>query len=298
MITSDVAAAAPLATPEPAAAPAPAPAAPAATPPSAPVAEQPFLRVNDRTVYRTQEDALKGWNELNGLAEKARSMDVFFKPTTEGGFGLKDVSQVSELLDKYAEYLFQKQQQTPQGTPAAAALTEEQKRLQQLEARLNGFEQQTQAQQVEAEQAAVKDGTSILESLLKDSNVISDADGNEEDRKILEQVGARIGSQINSASYDQKGNRIPDSVAERFIKGDAAARKKIISDELAVFNSFSERRSRSASATAASAKDAAMSSQPRTIPPAGGAAPADRSRMTPEQKERDRITRLNALFES
>jgi hypothetical protein len=315
------------ATPAPAAeTPAGAPAAPNTPPPATPAAaKQYFLELDERTKYETADDAKKGWGELKSLADRLRPFEQLMKPVSEGGFGLTADAAIKHL-DAYASELFQRQSATP-ATPGARSdaatvdaaargdkvayesldpawkahvdrlkqlgyVTED--RLKPIEAKLAAFDAQAAEKDIEITNAAVAHGETLLQGILKEKNIsMSDDD--------FAELGQAIGSKIDRDSYDANGKRIPGSIADSFIRGNEATRREIILKQANVFLKFGDTYAKSRTATAAADKTAAMNSQSRTLPAAGTptpATPGDRSKMSRDDKDRDRQQRVKALLEA
>src|SRR5258706_6567092 len=105
--------------PEPVVTPSePASSTPAAAPPAA-AATPPFLKVNDRTSYNSADDAIKGYNELQGRVTSLSAWEAMISaPIEKGGFGLTDPKQVAALLDELADI---RAKQNQSATPTANA---------------------------------------------------------------------------------------------------------------------------------------------------------------------------------
>lgn len=82
--------------------------------PEAPKVEEPFLRVNDRTVYKTREEALKGYEESG---KRISALSKWEKAGREGG--LEDPQSLPQLLNELRELRAAKAaaaQTAPKGT--------------------------------------------------------------------------------------------------------------------------------------------------------------------------------------
>jgi hypothetical protein len=313
LLNADTAPATPAAEPAPAA---PADAVPAAAPP-----ESFYLTVNDRTKYRTAEDAVKGFQELQ---EKYSGWSEISKAW---GDDLKDPKYVNELLTDLANR--RAAERAAQATPTAAAsstpskatidaaaagdkaaldsLTPEWKAhveqlnkigyvtkdaLQPLQQQIAALASQRETERQAAEQqhqdAAVREGTGHLEKVMKEAGfTVTD--------ESLAAVGKRIGAQINNDSYDAQGRIIPGSLGDQYLRGDSTVRAKIIADEFSFFKSFAEGHATSKTASYVKDKNAAQASQPRTLPQGSSSAATPRTGpMTADERK----TRVGNIFDT
>ena len=271
------------------------PADSAAPVPSTPSQASPaFLEVNERTKYATKEDAIKGWNEAQSrISSLSKWEQLIAAPVEKGGFGITDPQQVAQLLDELAEIRASKPQQA---TPAAASNTSVQQNVQDavqgdanayarlspewkahvdflrndlgfvtkdalkpFEERLNAFSQSQQEAHEAHLQEARTSGESILNSLIEKAGITAD----DADKS---QIANAIEDSIVRNSRDARGNIIPGSPEDRFIRGDAAERAQIIEKHFQWFTGFGEKYATAKSASYVKDKTAAQASQPRTLP--------------------------------
>lgn len=289
--------------PDPGATPPADGAQPAATPPAA-AATPPFLKVNDRTVYNSADDAVKGYNELQGRVTTLAQWDQLMKE----GF---TAEQVAQYLDELAELRAKNQPATPTDSTAsnvqkAAAgdklaydsLSPEWKahvdylrklgyvdenalndKLKPLQERLDSIDQQAEAAYVTEVNNAVDHGTTLLEGIMKEAGIAVTPE-------LLESVGNSVGARIDRDSYDQNGRIVPGSLADQFLRGNEAQRKAIISEQFDLFRKFGEAFATAKTASYATTKTAAMGTQPRTLPPGSGPSSTTRTtRMTEDQRK-------------
>lgn len=113
------------------------PAAEGQTDPEPAKPEEPYLAVNDRTVYKTREDAIRGYNEA---ANRIAQLSAWEKQAKQ--YGLSDPKQldavanrISELEKKLADA--EKQAKAPKADPADPKLKESEQVKKYL--RENGF---------------------------------------------------------------------------------------------------------------------------------------------------------------
>ena len=290
---------------------------PQATPQATPAAASggaPFLQINDRTVYRTQEDAVKGWNELQGSYTKltpwAEATGRWAKSVDEGGFGLADASPevVEQLLDELARRRYEEAQAKSASAPKqgdgqldASKLTpewQEHVRVLREQAQfvtkedLESFRaQQEQQRQENAVEVAVKEGQSILAAEVKAAGLEADPDYLED---VFTAIENRI-TKVSTAGYDKAGNRQikTGSPEDRFLKGDTAVRQAIIKEYFKPYLDRMEAYNKSKSAAQANAKTQAMGSQPRPLAPAGGqAAPTPGKRLSESELRQGLLAHL------
>lgn len=286
---------------------------PAATP-AAGAATPPYLKVNDRTVYNSAEDAIKGFNELQGRVTSLSQWEqLIASPIDKGGFGLTDPKQVAALLDELADIRAKNQQQaTPAADSTASAvqkaaagdklaydsLSPEWKahvdylrklgyvdenalndRLKPLQERLDSIDAQNEEAYVAEVNNAVDHGTTLLEGIMKDAGLAITPE-------LLESVGNSVGARIDRDSYDQYGRIIPNSLADQFLRGNEAQRKAIISEQFSLFTKFGDAYATAKTAGYVAAKTAAQGTQPRTLPPGSGPSSTPRTtRMTEDQRK-------------
>jgi len=299
--------------PEPVVTPSePASSTPAAAPPAA-AATPPFLKVNDRTSYNSADDAIKGYNELQGRVTSLSAWEAMISaPIEKGGFGLTDPKQVAALLDELADIRAkQNQSATPTanapGSTAAAvqkaaagdriayeSLSPEWKAhvdylkqlgyvtsdaLKPLQEQVQSLSEAQEAAYAAEVNNAVSHGTSILEGVMKETGIAITPE-------LLEQVGNSVGSRIDRDSYDQNGRIIPNSLADQFLRGNEAERKAIITKEFDLFLQFGNAFSTAKTASYVANKNAAQSGQPRALPQGSPPASTPRTgRMTEDQRK-------------
>jgi len=284
-----------------------------ATPPAA-TPQQPFLKVNDRTSYLSPEDAIKGYQELQGRVTSLSQWEqLIAAPIDKGGFGITDPKQVAALLDELAEHRTKSQgQQATPATPnrsdaatvqAAAAgdrvayesLSPEWKAhvdylnklgyvtkdaLKPIEEKLNAYDQREAEAHAQAIDNAVAHGTTLLEGVIKSAGITVTPEQ-------LEEIGGVVGSAIDRVSYDAQGRIIPNSLADQFLRGNEATRRGIIEKQFELFTKFGESFATAKSASYVQAKQAAQSSQPRTLPQGSSPASTTRTkRMTEDERKK------------
>ena len=286
---------------QPAAAPAGTPATPA------------FLKVNDRTVYNSADDAIKGFTELQGRVTSLSQWEqLIAAPLEKGGFGLSDPKQVAALLDELAE--IRAKNQPGQATPASAAdstatavqkaaagdrvaydsLTPEwkahvdylqklgyvtQDALRPLQERVDSLTAQQDAAYAAEVNNAVDHGTTLLEGIMKEAGIAVTPE-------LLESVGNSVGSRIDRDSYDQNGRIIPGSLADQFLRGNESQRKAIVAEQFSLFTKFGDAYATAKTAGYVTAKNAAQGTQPRTLPAGSGPASTPQTgRRTEEQRK-------------
>ena len=267
--------------------------APAATTPQTP-ATPAFLEINDRTKYASKEDAIKGWNEAqNRISSLSQWEQVIAAPLDKGGFGITDPRQVAQLLDELATIRASQQTATPSnsqgtrsdaGTVQAAAqgdkkaydsLTPEWKQhvdflrnqlgfvtqdaLKPLQDQVQQLSQSQQAAQEAHLQEARRNGESTLNGLIEKSGLAAD----DTDKA---QIANAIEDAIVRNSRDARGNIIPGSPEDRFIRGDAAERASIIENHFKWFQQFGDKYATAKTASYVKDKSAAQASQPRNLP--------------------------------
>jgi hypothetical protein len=279
--------------PAPAQAPAsPAPSTPSPTSGATP--SEPYLRVNDRTVYQSREDAIKGYEEAQKRIAQLATWEKLNSAPEKGGLGfvnLKSPEDVATLLDELIELRSKAQGSTATGaTPTAAGGSQPQgadqlspewqqyiktlqekagfvtrDQLKQLEQRFEQIDQHNASEEEAKVTAAVDHGTSLLEAEMKSV-------GMPEDKDLLASVGAAIGGTMNQSSYDAHGNLIEGSVIDRFVKGSEAVRRDIIKSEFAKWLKFGETFATVKNANYAAQKTSAQANTPRPL--SQGSAPA------------------------
>lgn len=300
-------------TPAPEATP-PAADPPAAAAPSTPpaLATPEFLKVDDRTVYRTQEDAIKGWNDLKTHA----STSAAFKDVA-ASYGITDPKQVEQLFQELIEH-----RTRAQGTPAAGktdsstvqaaaagdklaydSLSPEWKAhvdhlnklgyvtkdaLKPFEERLNRIDQASQQQQDAHLEAVKNEGVSILKSLVEREKLPSDEES-------VNRIGYAIEDQIVRSSRDERNTIIPGSAEDRFIRGNSAERASIVETQLKWFLDFGDKFATARTASYVAAKTTAQANQPRTLPP--GSPPSSTERTGPMTEEQ-RVAAVKASLAS
>ena len=286
--------------------PAPEGGQPAAAPPAG-AATPPFLKVNDRTVYNTAEDATKGFNELQSRVTTLSQWNQLM----EEGFTAEDVAK---YLDEFAELRAKNQ---PPATPGAAdstatavqkaaagdklaydSLTPEWKahvdylrklgyvdenalndKLKPLMERVDSLTAQQEEAYATEVNNAVDHGTTLLEGIMKEAGIAVTPE-------LLESVGNSVGSRIDRDSYDQHGRIISGSLADQFLRGNEAQRKAIISEQFSLFTKFGDAYATAKTAGYVQAKNAAQAGQPRALPAGSGPSSAPRTtRMTEDQRK-------------
>jgi hypothetical protein len=286
---------------------------PAAAP--GPAATPPFLKVNDRTSYNSAEDAIKGFTELQGRVTSLSAWEQkIAAPLEKGGFGITDPEQVAALLDELADIRAKQQgsQATPASTAASTASTVQKAAagdkvayeslspewkahvdylkqlgmfvtpdaLRPLQEKVDALTSSNEAAYAAEVNNAVAHGTSLLESVMKETGITITPE-------LLERVGKSVGSEIDRDSYDQSGRIIPGSLADKFLRGSEGERRAIISEQFdAVFKPFGEAFATAKTAGYVAAKATAQGTQPRTLPAGSGPASTPRTgRMTEEQRK-------------
>lgn len=239
-----------------------------------------FLRVNDRTVYKNAEDARKGYEEAQ---QRITALSEWEKVVKD--YQVSDPKTLAELFNELIEVRNAKtaSAQPPSqdtmaravaGDPVAFAklppewqqtakyLRDEagfvtKDAIAPLEQRMNAFEQSRQEQHVES---ARTNGASVLTNLMAEDKIPAT------DRNVS-YMEAAIEKQITRSSYDSQGRIIRGSDEDRFINGTPADRQEIVTRHYAWFREFGESVAKSKSDAYVKEKQAAVSSQPRPLPP-------------------------------
>jgi hypothetical protein len=275
-------------------------ATPDAVTPGTPSATTEFLRVNDRTVYKTQEDAVKGWTEAQ---QRITSLSEWEKVAKD--YGVTDPKAVAELFNELLEARKGSQAAQPTTTTqttvadaiagdkaAYESLSPEWKaqvdylqkigfvtsdKLKPLEQRLSAFEASRAAEADQRVESARNDGLSILAEKLSKSGL-----PNDDDAKT--RIGRSIASSISDTSRDSQGRLIRGSEEDRFINGTREDRAAIIDEHLKWFDKFGKSVATSQTASTVAQKTANMANTPRALPTSTSAVTSRKGRMTPEER--------------
>jgi len=275
----------------PVATPATQEAAPQTTPQSQPAqatpaagGEQWFLDLGDnRTRYRSREDAVKGIQEA-----QARILEL--DPWAKFSGSLKNELGYDVTPEAINEWLTQLNDlllaaRGKQATPVAGApATQVSPEIAALQAKLQALEQGVVGEQDARTQAAVEQGRSFLAQEAK-------AAGLPEDAEFVGEMFDAICDAVMKVSRDKDDKLIPGSPEDRYFRGDAGVRQAIIKEHLTRrlqwFDSYAKR----GNANYANQKLNAQRSQPRNLPASGGAAPV----ATTRPSESERMATLRAI---
>lgn len=241
--------------------------------------DTPFLKVSDRQVYKTQEEAIRAYGEASNRISQLSPWEALAKE----GF---TPEQVQAYLDELAQVRAERAEAARQAAAAAAPkpneLTPEWKahieflksqgifttmdELKALRAQVQEFGQSIQGEHQARIEGARTSGEAILNNLIKESGVQMD-----------ETDSRRIADSIEDAivrnSRDASGNIIPNSPEDRFIRGDASERTKIIKDNFDWFNKYGESYAKRKTSTFVDQKAAAQAANQRSLPPGSSPVP-------------------------
>ena len=281
-----------------------APSTPASTPAVTP--SEPYLRVNDRTVYQSREDAIRGYTEAQNRIAALSVWEKLNSAPEKGGLGfvnLKSPDDVAALLDELIELRGKSQpasgaaatqpnqpagvdQLSPEIQAWIKTLKEkagfvDRDTLAALESRLDQFDQRSAGEEAARVEAAVSHGTSILASEMKEAGFPVDTEAGKEQ---LKDIGESIGGKIDRESYDAQGNLIPGSLADRFIRGSEPERRAIIKEHFQRYLKFGETYATAKNANYAAQKTAAVASTPRPLTQSGAPSPAAPAPTTGKQR--------------
>lgn len=235
--------------------------------PSPSTADTPFLKVSDRQVYKTQEEAVRAYSEASNRIAQLSPWEQLAKE----GF---TPEQVQQYLDDLARRI-EAEKQTTAPAPDASQLTPEWKahieflktqgifttmdELKALQAQVTQLTQGQQGEHAARLEGARSNGESILNGLIKESGLqLDEADA----RNFADSIEDRI---VRS-SRDAKGNITPGSSEDRFIRGDAAERASIIKEHFNWFTKFGDVYAKRQTATFVDQKAAAQAASPRPLP--------------------------------
>lgn len=268
----------------------PATPAPASTPQATPA--EPYLKVSDRTVYHTREDAVKAYQEAEKRITSLSAWEKLYAAPDKGGYGFTGITKPEDLVPLLDELIeLRGKQATTGATPQPGAaqpggveqlspewqayiktLTEKgglvtQQQLAELRQGLDQLSQANAGEQEAREKAAVDHGTSLIAAKMKEV-------GLPEDPETLKEIGNSIGGKWNAESYDRNGQLIRDSVIDRFIRGNEATRKQLIDESFAFYLKFGDTFAKVKTAEYAKQKESAQATTPRPLPQGGSPAPA------------------------
>lgn len=235
--------------------------------PAQPTADAPFLKVNDRQVYKTQDEAIRAYGEASSRIAQLSPWEVLAKE----GF---TPEQVQQYLDELAQL---RASQTPAqpATPAQPQMTPEWKsaidymkslgvfptadQLTKLQTQVESLSQTHQGEQSARVDAARTNGETIFQGLLKESGLTLD-------ETAAGKMRDRIEDAIVRDSRDASGNLIPNSTEDRFIRGDAAERTSILKEQFNWFTQFGDSYAKRQTAQLIDQKAAAQAATPRPLP--------------------------------
>lgn len=290
-----------------------------ATPPATP---EPFLKIDDRTIYADRDAATKGWTNLKSERDRLAKFEETAKQ-----YGVTDPATIAQLFEE----LLQHRERQAAPAPAAPAAATDQSRFQaaikgdqaayaalpadwktvadqwiahnQELQRLGYVTQdalkplQDQLQSLSSEQqrsydarveGAKQHGVSILTGMLKESGFPSD-------EKTVTNLSRQIGNDFFEQSHDQNGRLIQGSPEHRFLFGTEAERTSMLKEALSFYVGLGESFHTAKTASYASSKSAAQSQAPRSLPAQNApATPARQGRITPEESQ----ARVRAILEA
>jgi hypothetical protein len=246
---------------------------PSATPPAAPpsTADTPFLDLNNgRQVYKTREEAIRAYTEAGNRIAELSPWEALAKE----GFTPQQVQQYLDELaqvraDKAAEAARQAAAAGPQLSPEWKAHLEflksqgiftTQDELKALRTQLEQVGNSIQGEHAARIEGARSSGEAILNGIIKDSGVQIDEAGS---RRIADSIE----DAIVRNSRDGNGNIIPNSPEDRFIRGDASERTRIIKENFDWFNKFGDAYAQRKTSTLVDQKAAAQAANSRSLPP-------------------------------
>jgi hypothetical protein len=290
------------------------PDAPSSTPvPAAPTAE-PFLKIDDRTIYADRDAATKGWTNLKSERDRLAKFEETAKQ-----YGVNDPAVIAQLFEE----LLQHRERSAQATPATGARTDAatvqaaqsgdraaydslspewkahvdylnqlgyvtKDALKPIQDQLQSLSSEQQRAEDARVEGAKQNGVTILTGMLKEANLPSD-------ETTVTRLTNQIGNEIYSQSRDQNGRIIPGSPEHRFIFGTEAERAAIVKEHLGFYTGLGEAFHTAKNASYASSKTAAQSQAPRSLPAQNApATPARQGRISPE----DSMARVRAILES
>ena len=259
------------ATQQPVGTPAPEPQAtpaPSAAPPSW------NLKINDRVEYHSQDDAVKGYLELDKFRQKAQDFEQRIKQ-----YGVDNLDAFFNNLDFTLDEYMKLKGGAPAATPPAqpeAPLTRaeldqiltKQREEQDYQARVN---------------SAITFGHNTLKELMAAAKLPTDD-------KAFARVKSAIEDQIVAQSRDQQGRMLPGSVEDRYINGSEAERRAILDGEWKEFLRIVQAPAAAANADYAAQKTAALAAQPKTAP--NGSAPSAPPKRVSESERMSNLREL------
>ena len=243
-------------------------AAPSTTPPAAPSWPTEGFKVNDRVVYKTPDDAIKGWNELDKFRQQYSDFTNRVK-----NYGVDNPDSFWQSLDLTLAELKKLQdaaapaQPQPVTQEQVAQMLARQREQQALQSRIDG---------------AINYGRSTLKELMASAKLPTEDDD-------VAWVYEALEGQVVKRSRDEKGNLVSGSLEDRFINGTDADRKAIIEQEFKRFAKFHQIPAAAANAEYAAQKTAAIAAQPKTIPAANGSIPAGGGKRPSESEVRQNL---------
>ncbi len=254
---------------------------------------EPFLKVNDRTSFQTQEDAIKSFGESG---ERIATLSQWEK--LKDSFGVETVEEAEELLnelvdrrarEKAAGDRDQDTGKTEDKTPADpnTGLSDEDKKAvayfkrlgvpisgdmdglrKQIDELKSSIQSGQESDNERHASAMIESGRSVLTELVKGADLLG------EDQKVNQKLTARaeraIRSYLEDTSIDEKtGDVRPGSSLARFYRGGNAQReavKEAFEDFLETFNYGKSR------GVAGYEKDKQDAKNPKPLPKGGSTA--------------------------
>lgn len=236
---------------------------------------QPFLVVNDRTKYATQEDAIRGYSEAQAAITRLSPLEKTIK-----AFGLESADDLKEVLEDYAVRISMKKE-TPQ--PEKTTMTaktestdevlspEDEKALKWLEKSLKRLgvtpdkiaetvkaEREALSQRIEQIEArsaasdqqrdadAIQDGQSVLSELLEKDGIKVEGEDRERVEEFIATIIMRGAERLNA-----KGEKVwvKDSLADRFFNQGPKSRRAVMDETYKEFKRLFITPSKAAAAT-------------------------------------------------
>lgn len=236
--------------------------------PAQPTADAPFLKVNDRQVYKTQDEAIRAYGEASSRIAQLSPWEALAKE----GF---TPEQVQTYLDELAQLRASQNQPAQPAAPAQPQMSPEWKsaidymkslgvfptadQLTKLQTQVESLSQTHQGEQSARVDAARTSGETIFQGLLKDSGITLD-------ENAAGKMRDRIEDAIVRDSRDASGNLISGSLEDRFIRGDAAERTSILKEQFQFFTQFGDLYAKRQTAQLVDQKAAAQAATPRPLP--------------------------------
>ncbi len=271
----------------------------------APAKEEYFLEVDDRTRYKTREDAVKGAREAGARISQLSSLEKVAKQ-----YELTTPEDVQAVFEDYLELReklakIEAAKATPDAPKKPAdpeTLTPEEQKAEEwlraklgklgatkdqieaavkeqnaLAARLDRIESQTAESRQQRDAEAVQDGQSYLGTLLEKDGIKGISD---EDRAVVDDF---IAAHIARGSYNKKGELVRDSAVDRFYNHGPKARTTVLDEAYKTYKRlFLTPAKADDAAKLQAAKGKAGALKPAPVKPAAAAVGSDKPKTMQE----------------